>query len=429
MSTVSASGEPRAASHGASELKLEARGSRLAARALLARWWRTLRSVRFALILMAIIAVACIIGTLVKQEPYDPNKTVAQSVAQSIGRYGRPLGLLIELLDLNRLYHTWWFLALLSLFVASTVACTVPRLRWSVRSIGSAAVHLSIVLIVAGALAKGLAGSEGVLTVAEGEASDAFQVGQEATADGRVRVRTAPLGFTLRLDDFDIERYDAAREVLLVAPAPGQPQREERLLIGQPTPIGSGGTTIEVLRYVPHFVYSLEEKKVISASDQPINPAIQVRVKTPEGERTRWLYARHDLDAFHGHGAANDGPQLRYLGHLPGPVKSYTSHVTILDAHGNETRQAAIRVNEPLTVGRYTIYQSGFDPRTERSSTLEVVHDPGVPFVFAGFILMPLGIAFVFYIQPLFRRKAGREAQTCHRDTESAEKRNQGDGV
>jgi len=357
---------------------------------LLARWWRTLRSLRFALVLMALIAVACIVGTLVKQEPYDPTKAIAH--------YGRPLGLLVGLLGLSQLYHTWWFLALLSLFVASTVACTVPRLRLRLRSLGSAAVHLSIVFIVAGALVKGIVGQEGMVGVPEGQTVESFQ-----TDGGAVS-----LGFGLRLDDFAIERYEAPREVLLVAPAPGQRPREEPVRVGHSFPVGADGATVEVLRYVPHFVFSLEDKKVISASDQPVNPAIQVRVKTAEGETTRWLFARFPDMSMHGHGASSEGPQLRYI-RMPGPVKSFASHVTILDAEGNETRQAVIRVNEPLEVGRFTVYQSGYDPETERSSTLEVVSDPGVPLVFTGFVLMPLGIAFVFYIQPLFRRKARKK--------------------
>ena len=42
----------------------------------------------------------------------------------------------------------------------------------------------------------------------------------------------------------------------------------------------------------------------------------------------------------------------------------------------------------PLKVGRYTFYQVSYDPETMASSTLEVTSDPGVPLVFAGFILL-----------------------------------------
>jgi hypothetical protein len=80
--------------------------------------------------------------------------------------------------------------------------------------------------------------------------------------------------------------------------------------------------------------------------------------------------------------------------------------VTVLDAEGKELRKATVLVNGPLRAGRYMLFQSSFDPRTETTSVLEVVYDPGVTLVFIGFLLLPVGIAFVFYIQPVLRRRA-----------------------
>jgi len=34
-----------------------------------------------------------------------------------------------------------------------------------------------------------------------------------------------------------------------------------------------------------------------------------------------------------------------------------------------------------------------------------VTRDPGVPLVFAGFILLPIGIVLAFYVKPLLNRK------------------------
>ncbi len=42
---------------------------------------RRLRSIRFAIVLMALIAAASIVGTLIEQEPIDPGAAIA--------RYGR----------------------------------------------------------------------------------------------------------------------------------------------------------------------------------------------------------------------------------------------------------------------------------------------------------------------------------------------------
>jgi len=54
--------------------------------------------------------------------------------------------------------------------------------------------------------------------------------------------------------------------------------------------------------------------------------------------------------------------------------------------------------------------RSGYDPETLASSTLEVTSDPGVPLVFAGFILLPLGLALAFYVRPLLNREGRGDA-------------------
>jgi len=472
------------------------------------RLWRRLRSVRLAVVLMGLIALACVVGTLIKQEPYDP--------AQMMEHYGRRVGALVGLLGLNQLYHTGWFIALLGLFALSTIACALSRMRLTTRSIGFTVVHLSIVFVVAGAIVKGAVGVEGVVEIAEGATATTF----------RTDAGELPLGFALRLDDFAVRRHEDWIEKLLVRhgagehmtvsridaepgqsialpdegttidvlrklpgfevkdgrvhPAPDaspNPALEVRvrtpdaeqtgwLLMKKPgfyteadlaaadphghlaepdvrrygagddvllvrlngelkpkvIPVEVGkvvalrpdGTSIEVLRRLPHFVSSRE--RIYSASDQPVNPAVEVRVSSPAGTSKRWLFLR--FPGFQGHGADPSGlkleygwrpgeftpPEMRYA-REPGPVKAFESHVAVLDDQGQVTREATIKVNSPVKVGRYTLYQLSYDPKTEASSTLEVVHDPGVPFVFAGFLLMPLGIAFVFYIQPLMTRR------------------------
>ena len=78
--------------------------------------------------------------------------------------------------------------------------------------------------------------------------------------------------------------------------------------------------------------------------------------------------------------------------------------MTVLDENGKEVRNAVILVNSPLKVGRYTFYQASYNAKT-MGTILEVTRDPGVPLVFAGFILLPIGIALAFYVKPLLNRK------------------------
>ena len=109
---------------------------------------------------MALIAAACLVGTLIVQEPYDPNAAIA--------RYGRRLGLLIGLLGLNQLYGAWWFLGLLGLLALSVAVCTFSGARFTFRKICTLIAHASILLIVAGAILRGVAGVDGTAIIAQG---------------------------------------------------------------------------------------------------------------------------------------------------------------------------------------------------------------------------------------------------------------------
>lgn len=352
-----------------------------------ARLWKGLRSLRFAIVLMALIAVACIVGTLVKQEPYDPQ--------QAMQHYGKALGLLVGLLGLNHLYGTWWFVGLLGLFALSTAACALSRCSLRLRCLGSMAVHLSILFILAGAILRGLFGVDGAVVLQEGQTVSTFE-----TDAGKM-----PLGFQLRLDDFDLRRHGQDADVLLVRADEGAAPQRIPVEVGRTVRLEHCNLTLQVLRYLPHFMMNGGE--VYSASDRPVNPAVQVLLAGPSGEMRRWLFAR--FPDLHGHGEGDGGPQVRYV-RQPAPVKAFESRVTVLSPEGQELRRASVLVNSPLKAGRYTLYQLSYDPETEASSTLEVVHDPGVPLVFTGFALMPLGIAFVFYVQPLLKRRTRADA-------------------
>jgi hypothetical protein len=56
-------------------------------------------------------------------------------------------------------------------------------------------------------------------------------------------------------------------------------------------PVGDTGYTIRVLRYLPHATVG-PDRRLTSASDQPINPAIEVEIAGPSTKETRIAFAR-----------------------------------------------------------------------------------------------------------------------------------------
>ena len=79
--------------------------------------WKFLSSVKLAIVLIILLTVASIVGTLIPQ---------GRSLAEYSARYGSLSGLFLAL-RLTRLYQSAWYLALLLLFAANTIVCTISR--------------------------------------------------------------------------------------------------------------------------------------------------------------------------------------------------------------------------------------------------------------------------------------------------------------
>jgi hypothetical protein len=89
-------------------------------------------------------------------------------------------------------------------------------------------------------------------------------------------------------------------------------------------------------------------------------------------------------------------------------VKAFLSHVTA--SQGGTRERAVISVNDPFTFGGWTLYQVNYNPEEPNYSGLEAVRDPGVTWVFLGFTLICLGVAYMFYVEPRLRGGIERSA-------------------
>lgn len=80
-------------------------------------------------------------------------------------------------------------------------------------------------------------------------------------------------------------------------------------------------------------------------------------------------------------------------------VKDFKSKLAVLD-EGKIALTGTVRVNHPLKYKGWAFYQASYDSKEFNWSGLEVVKDPGVPFVFFGFILLNAGVVSIFYFKP-----------------------------
>ncbi len=80
--------------------------------------WKFLSSVKLAVVLLIILAIVCIIGTIIAQN--EPPERYLQEYSQSTVN-------LFETLGFFDMYHTWWFVLLLFLLTANLTVCTLDR--------------------------------------------------------------------------------------------------------------------------------------------------------------------------------------------------------------------------------------------------------------------------------------------------------------
>ena len=98
-------------------------------RRLVLRGWRRLTSMRTALILLFLLAVAAVPGSVLPQRPLNPDQTTAY--LRSHGGWGR----FLDAIGMFDVFGSVWFAAIYLLLFISLVGCLIPRIRQHARAV------------------------------------------------------------------------------------------------------------------------------------------------------------------------------------------------------------------------------------------------------------------------------------------------------
>ncbi|MBO4645836.1 MAG: cytochrome c biogenesis protein CcsA [Bacteroidales bacterium] len=104
---------------------------------------------------------------------------------------------------ISHVYGTWWFIALWALAAVSMGVMLVLRKAWRQPVVFT--LHLSVLLILLGALLTKLTGQHGEMTLQPGVANDHFQIREKNES------REVTLPFSLTLDHFDVVTHPGTR--------------------------------------------------------------------------------------------------------------------------------------------------------------------------------------------------------------------------
>lgn len=275
------------------------------------------------------------------------------------------------------IYHSWWFITILALIGVNIVLCSFSRKKRADYFL----IHIGILVILLGAMIGSLAGFKEYLEVDEGQT---------------VFLSQAKLG--VRLEKFEIDYYpnsqtprqyrstltimEKGRSVLTktievnhplsykgirfyqssyghgkikaatinISKAMNSSGENITLCVGEETTSLGLGLRIKLIQFLPDF--AMIGTMTYSRSNELTNPAAKLMVYDKNGLiSTRWVFGR--FPDFHFQ--SSEGLRFRLIG-----IESS--------------------------------YYSG----------LQAVKDPGVPLVFLGFCLLPLGL-----IKSLWRRRNG----------------------
>jgi cytochrome c biogenesis protein len=400
----------------------------------LARLWKLFASVKLTIVLLLTLASTSIIGTLI------PQNEAPMAYFETFGAF---LYRIFSLLGFFDLYHSWWFRALILLLVANILVCSIDRLqatwkiifvrhprfnlaryrqlknradsiqdgdaeqlkalyqpviarrfryhrteetdagfaiygergRWT--RLGVYVVHFSVVLLLIGGLIGSIFGFEGYVNIPEGERAQSIQLSNSN--------QKLQLGFEIRCDDFNVDFYDTGapkefRSSLTIIKQ-GKAVLQKDIIVNDP------------LRYEGISFFQS------SYGNMPPNEAIL----NFTSKATGMVYSKRavlntpfvigeDLGTFV---LQKYTRQANFRGHNIGEA-----FVGVLTPPTGNAVEVTLPLKFPsfdrMRKGNVFIAVADFVPRYYTG--LQVSKDPGIWVVYAGFILMIVGIYITFFM-------------------------------
>ena len=232
--------------------------------------WGFFTSVKLAVVLIFLIALACGLGTFIVQD---------KAPEEYKARFGESLAGLLQLAQFTHIFSSYWFTLLLVLVVANLSCCTIDRWRGTLLQTGFILTHISIILILLGSIIGLRVGQKGVMWIAEGQKMEQFHL-----RDGTPK----PLPFEIHLDAFITEKHPPKYDLISYV----KDQHKEKSLsteVGRPQSVPNSSYAVTIKDYIPDAAL-LEE--AINTSDEVKNPAIFVQLYGSETVAVEgWLVA------------------------------------------------------------------------------------------------------------------------------------------
>lgn len=156
-------------------------------------FYRALTSLTFSVAVLAFLLLATLLGTLILQDAHP------EKFAQTYGSWAP----LLRSLGLHDIFHSRWFEGAVALLGLSLLLAGFQRPNLRASRFGHLLCHLGAAVILAGAALGHFRGFKGFMALRKGEAKGEAVAMKWGVPAGESRA----LGFSLRLEDFQVERH------------------------------------------------------------------------------------------------------------------------------------------------------------------------------------------------------------------------------
>ena len=424
------------------------------------RFLAFLGSLRLATILLALLAVACVVGGLLPQAPVTPN---AELIYRSYGTFWVRV---ITRLRLDDVFGSPWFFALTGLFALNLLLCTARHARATLRrllgplrfapvsgdeagtrclratadddrrvalmieaarasglrridrvedgdrvqfvarrhrfgAVGADLVHVGILVILAGAL-LGMLREEGTLRVHEWDKGVRFRSCGDASADEQGASPCVALPYEVRVDDFGIETHPETMRVKdywaeLSIWKNEAVVREGRTSVNRPLTVG--GTGFYTWRYGEDPSAAFVRLQVFDRDRDAVTTEVELRIgETVSIPGTQlWIEGLRFYRTF----SVDDRGEAVDLGNVPGGHSGVLLRVGGVDGESAEIAYRDIAFPFlPETNGEADVCFLLADVRIPAFIDLHYARNPGYPVFWWGFVLVMIGLAIALYVRP-----------------------------
>ncbi|WXJ95346.1 Cytochrome c biogenesis protein CcsB [Neomoorella carbonis] len=319
-----------------------------------------LSSMKLGLLLLLLLGVLASLGSFLPQ---------GQPAGFYRAYYGDVPGRLIVLLSLDHLYRSWWFIALGALLAVNILTCSLRRIKKapSLRSWGSVILHLSILVILAGAVISGVMARHAYVEIGAGDSLD-------------LAARGFP-GYALRVKEFKIEYYENFQPKQYISSvslktADGQ-EIEREIQVNRP--LKFKGLKI----YQTSYGWLARGQAVINGKAVPFDLPSGRGLDIDPGKNVRLVFFFiPDFD--------EQGGRL----HSRSPLPNNPRLVAMLFQDQQVKAREVLAEKETKAVGGYPVTFSGYRYYTG----LEIKKDPGVGILYAGFVILLVGLVIRYLV-------------------------------